>query len=730
MLRLRALLLVAAFVSARSEACESGGTCEEAKSPALLQQRHEDSKAVVETGAEQESKDEEEERRSTTTTFTMIGNISAKVEDLDKEDSKVDLELQDGSHLTFKQTKGYKRAGSTDTYVGDSADGKQHLDLVKQLKPGCSADNKSSACYDLFGSVVDEATGKVIHIAPNANGELEVIETNTSDYPEEAPPNEDEGMTADLIQEEVDNEQQQQDSIIDVLIVWTNLAECKQSRLSQGCTQTPATEANMRGHLKLAIDETNTAFELSGVKADLRLVHAYRDTSGYDESAGFSKALNDITNTGDGIMDDVHSKRQQYGADVVVLIISNPQYCGLAWMGPSKSRMFSVTGYNCATGYYSFGHEIAHNMGCNHDKGTSRACSSSKYNYGYRDPDANFRSIMGYSCRSGQCDKNKGGGCTRVQRFSNPNFKYNGKAIGTPLHDNARQLNNVRQTVAKYYTAPNPGPSPGPNPTTQQPATTRQPVPTRPPMTTAGPTTSAGPKPGPDAVACDFENGMCGWVPDKGKRAQPAWKTGSSTSSSGTGPQNGDHTPTGTKFAYLESSSPNFPTQTFNLVSRSFDAPSQVYVVFWYNMYGASMGKLSLELYYRGAWRRLWEMSGNKGDTWFQAWAPLTAGTTQLRFAGTTTNSYTSDFALDDISISTTAPTTTTTTTAPPTPTTQPPTPTTVPPTTQAPTQPPTPTTQPPLPTTTTTTNGDVIIPVTVNASEADRVDIKVQIVK
>ena len=47
--------------------------------------------------------------------------------------------------------------------------------------------------------------------------------------------------------------------------------------------------------------------------------------------------------------------------------------------------MFSVTGQSCATGYYSFGHEISHNFGCRHDRGADRACSSSRSHYSFRD---------------------------------------------------------------------------------------------------------------------------------------------------------------------------------------------------------------------------------------------------------------------------------------------------------------------------------------------------------
>lgn len=99
-------------------------------------------------------------------------------------------------------------------------------------------------------------------------------------------------------------------------------------------------------------------------------------------------------------------------------------------------------------------------------------------------------------------------------------------------------------------------------------------------------------------------------------------------------------------------------------------------------------------------WSKLWEMKGNKGDVWRQAKVSLPVGASRLRFIGTTGRSYTSDFALDDLSIS-----------APPT-------------TTTTPTQPP--------PTTVTTTTSDAVpvIPVVVNASEVDNVVLKVELVK
>jgi hypothetical protein len=61
-------------------------------------------------------------------------------------------------------------------------------------------------------------------------------------------------------------------------------------------------------------------------------------------------------------LDQAHTLRTTYGADIVALLIDDSQYCGKAWLGPSIGLMFSVTAWNCATGYYTFGHEIGHNF--------------------------------------------------------------------------------------------------------------------------------------------------------------------------------------------------------------------------------------------------------------------------------------------------------------------------------------------------------------------------------
>lgn len=268
---------------------------------------------------------------------------------------------------------------------------------------------------------------------------------------------------------------------IDVLVVWTNEAECANAGLSEGCTLTLTTTSNMRGRIDLAVAETNIAFDMSGVNTELRLVHAYRDLD-YSEplTDTYVTAVANLRSTTDGKLDSVHSKRTLYGADVVHMIMGeywiqnlsqtkqghSPKRfylftgkagsCGIAYSGqPNSNSMFSVSRYICTTGYYSFGHEIAHNLNSQHDRGTVGICGETTYNFGYRDPNAGFRSILAYDCSVGQCDNMPKNGCPRVQRFSNLNSLYSGLPIGSATENNARQINERRSAVASFYPAMN-----------------------------------------------------------------------------------------------------------------------------------------------------------------------------------------------------------------------------------------------------------------------------------
>jgi Metallo-peptidase family M12 len=130
----------------------------------------------------------------------------------------------------------------------------------------------------------------------------------------------------------------------------------------------------------------------------------------------------------------------------------------VGFVGGDETFMFSVVGSDCLAGTFAFAHELGHNFGCNHDRGSERRCGETDtYNFGYRDPGGAFRSIMAYKEAAGQCDNIDTSNVNyhRAQRFSNPDIQYRGKPMGTATENNARAINERRATVASFFPAMN-----------------------------------------------------------------------------------------------------------------------------------------------------------------------------------------------------------------------------------------------------------------------------------
>lgn len=237
--------------------------------------------------------------------------------------------------------------------------------------------------------------------------------------------------------------------LIDVLVVYTEAA-----RSAMGGT------VEMELLIDLAVAETNAGYENSGVNQRLRLV--YTEEVVYSEdSFDWSTTLERLRIPDDSYMDNVHTMRDTYGADEVVLIVNNSEYCGKAYLMQTVSSSFAayafaVVSRTCAIGYYSFAHELGHNMGSAHDRDNAGVSGAYDYSYGYQDPDGAFRTIMAYNCP---------GGCTRVNYWSTPDKNYGGKPMGVvytdPLAaDNHMSLNNTASTVANFRQAVSPPPPP------------------------------------------------------------------------------------------------------------------------------------------------------------------------------------------------------------------------------------------------------------------------------
>lgn len=228
---------------------------------------------------------------------------------------------------------------------------------------------------------------------------------------------------------------------IDVLVVFTPAARVAWGGVAQS-----------NSFIATAITNFNTSLINSGIpNVTINLV--YSGEIPYTESGDIYLDLPRFRNNNDGFMDDVHTLRTTYGADLCGLITSTPtSLCGLGYVNTnptnySNTTAFTVSLLNCAVSNYTLSHEMGHNMGLNHDWYVDQSTTPCSNLHGYVNQTAvnlgtsstssqRWRTMMAYN---DQCS-NVGINCPKANRWANPNVNYNseptGVAIGNPNPSN------------------------------------------------------------------------------------------------------------------------------------------------------------------------------------------------------------------------------------------------------------------------------------------------------
>ena len=201
--------------------------------------------------------------------------------------------------------------------------------------------------------------------------------------------------------------------------------------------------SNIKNTILTAVAFANQSFINSQINYQIELVYAGQ--TNYTESGDIYTDLSRFSNTEDGYMDEVHTLRNKYSADVCVLLyymFSNN--CGLAAdIKATENSAFCAVNTKCDVSYYSFSHEIGHLIGCRHDPSHDSYTTPYAYGHGYVHPSKTWRTIMAYPV--------SGYSCPRVLYWSNPNVLYNGIPTGTvTTQNNARVWNERSNTVMAF----------------------------------------------------------------------------------------------------------------------------------------------------------------------------------------------------------------------------------------------------------------------------------------
>jgi hypothetical protein len=175
-----------------------------------------------------------------------------------------------------------------------------------------------------------------------------------------------------------------------------------------------------------------------------RLVHTTKVS--YTETGNVATDLSRLSGSNDGYMDNVHALRDQYGADIVSLIVgTSTSACGMGYINSSPTsysaaNAFNVSVYGCVVGNLTLAHECGHNMGLRHDWFVDPSTTPCSHHHGYVNQvaiaqgtasptSARWRTIMAYT---DQCTS-VGIGCPKINMWSNPTLTYNGDVVGSPI---------------------------------------------------------------------------------------------------------------------------------------------------------------------------------------------------------------------------------------------------------------------------------------------------------
>ncbi len=248
------------------------------------------------------------------------------------------------------------------------------------------------------------------------------------------------------------------ETIIDILITYTNLAEgwAIQNYGIFGMSTVLAESMNM----------SQTALDNSGIPITLRVVHSYENT--YDE--GFSNTdsgeiLRQLTasptynpfNISDGELDEVHDLRDQYGADLVTIYARVDDTGGLAWRlnDPLGSPRFgfSLNRVQQTVSGFTVVHELGHNMGLSHSRTqeTQQADIQGgvfQESVGYQSLDDGTHTVMAYGTYTG------GVSLSSIPVFSNPDMEWEGNSAGiseeTEIANAALSLKRIKGVISNY----------------------------------------------------------------------------------------------------------------------------------------------------------------------------------------------------------------------------------------------------------------------------------------
>jgi len=347
------------------------------------------------------------------------------------------LDLESGVSLTFNKTGFETTARGSSIWRGEVRNGTQPKKSKEFRLP--NAVFLAKRADNVVGSVhVDDELYQIVPLGKGEHAIVKVDVSKLSEGDDTLPVPESEALHDPM--PEVVNARGDGVSVIRALVVVPNNAA-----------------ADLPVDLYLVVDaliaESNQGYINSDVpirleSAGILRVNYNEIDGGADSWSPLLKKLRTVDDEELGA--PVHGMREALSADVVVMMVDMSGYGGLAYMTAKKSSAYGLLKTtNSRLGYYTFAHEIGHNIGAAHNPENASSDPAYPYAYGYRQETSTprWRTIMSYECPLKKCP--------RENYWSNPRKTLNGLPMGTvEKNDAARALTERGPLVAGFYPTP------------------------------------------------------------------------------------------------------------------------------------------------------------------------------------------------------------------------------------------------------------------------------------
>ncbi len=253
---------------------------------------------------------------------------------------------------------------------------------------------------------------------------------------------------------------------IDVLIAYTSSAN----------SYATTNHGSMANAISLMMTKSQACLDNSDINIAWNLVYSYQtnytelNTSKDLDNFTFSASYDPWNDEGaTKYMEEVHSYRITYGADICALLENMEFTGGLGWQlddtAGQKELAFHIARIQQVTWTSTDIHEAGHNMGAHHSRSQTNSPGPGLYSYsaGWQWPSSpkpsgytvGYCTIMTYE----NFDNNSGNGVEymHIDSFSDPNLSPaagGGNPSGTTTDNNARGLREIKDVIASYYSLP------------------------------------------------------------------------------------------------------------------------------------------------------------------------------------------------------------------------------------------------------------------------------------